>query len=222
MITFAILMGCWLAAGYLALVDNRPRWVEPYVAWWSGPTQVHMIAATWGGVSFESRQLPWNPSVWPPVRSAYEPEPDLAVEPLDGTTMVINMSRSLFPDASLLGLAKGGWEAQVGTGGRSGATSGNYVSVPFWFLFLVFGAMPARALVRHVRTRRFARRGMCKVCGYHLRASSQRCPECGAVRPVSVLARLFMAGHALPRRWPKRSRKNVVINPSATLPFPVP
>ena len=55
--------------------------------------------------------------------------------------------------------------------------------VPFWLPVLVTAALPAfRAAVFAGRRRRRRRRqkcGLCLVCGYDLRASVDRCPECG-------------------------------------------
>src|SRR2546423_13930726 len=48
--------------------------------------------------------------------------------------------------------------------------------------FAVFGTVAFR--MRRVATR--VRKGLCPVCGYDLRASMDRCPECG--RPSSVPA----------------------------------
>ena len=213
-VTFTLLAICWMAAAGLAFIEDRPRWVEPYVAWRAGPTRVQMVAMTWGGLSLESRQLPWAPTVWPPARSRYEPEPDLAVEPLDGTETLVSMSR--FDDASLFGFAKGGWEAEVGTSGRSGMITGSYVAIPFWFLFVLFGAMPARAIVRRVRERRFLCADRCKQCGYDLRASPQRCPECGTLRRVSLLTRVRDSFHRPGPRCAETVRK-----PSSAIPFPI-
>jgi hypothetical protein len=57
--------------------------------------------------------------------------------------------------------------------------------VPYWFPTLVLALLPAARgtslLRRHLRTRRRRRLGHCRRCGYDLRATPQRCPECGAV-----------------------------------------
>ena len=53
------------------------------------------------------------------------------------------------------------------------------VGFPFWVLVAVFGAAPAVRLL----LRRRHPRGRCKVCGYDLRATPGRCPECGTEQP---------------------------------------
>ncbi len=53
---------------------------------------------------------------------------------------------------------------------------------PHWFVALLFAALPAVRLRSILRTRRQNRRnraGLCQHCGYDLRASPNRCPECG-------------------------------------------
>jgi hypothetical protein len=55
-------------------------------------------------------------------------------------------------------------------------------AVPHWFLVLLLAAMPAWWVLRWRRereSRRRAERGLCLHCGYDLRATPQRCPECG-------------------------------------------
>jgi hypothetical protein len=57
------------------------------------------------------------------------------------------------------------------------------VGLPLWFVVLVGVPLPVVAVLRLRLRRRTALRGrqcLCLVCGYDLRASGGRCPECGA------------------------------------------
>jgi hypothetical protein len=53
------------------------------------------------------------------------------------------------------------------------------VVVPAWFVFLLATSLPAARLLSHLRRWRRYRAGTCRHCGYDLRASPGRCPECG-------------------------------------------
>ena len=53
------------------------------------------------------------------------------------------------------------------------------VRVPAWLLALVTGALACPRLVAILRARRNRPRGLCAICGYNLRATPDRCPECG-------------------------------------------
>ncbi len=59
------------------------------------------------------------------------------------------------------------------------------VSVPYWLMLAVTAGVTAvgigRAVVQGWRARRRRREGCCRVCGYDLRATPERCPECGAL-----------------------------------------
>ena len=61
------------------------------------------------------------------------------------------------------------------------------VSVPHWGTATALAVLPAAWVIRLRRGRRaVARRqaGLCRSCGYDLRASPERCPECGAAGTV--------------------------------------
>ena len=96
--------------------------------------------------------------------------------------------------AEFLGFAHDAWDgwpigSALDTSGVVLETLGWWLlRIPYWFIAVAFGAWPLavagsvsrRQLVRR-RLRRAAERGVCPVCGYDLRASGGRCPECGSV-----------------------------------------
>jgi hypothetical protein len=53
------------------------------------------------------------------------------------------------------------------------------VQAPDWTLVLLFGILPAFKLRKILRVRSYRKRGLCPGCGYDLRATPARCPECG-------------------------------------------
>jgi hypothetical protein len=55
---------------------------------------------------------------------------------------------------------------------------------PLWLLLIAFSISPPREAIRFMRLSRIERRraaGLCTDCGYDLRGSQERCPECGAI-----------------------------------------
>jgi hypothetical protein len=59
-----------------------------------------------------------------------------------------------------------------------------YCTFPSWFLAMLFAILPALRLRRWRIDRKLNRPGFCKTCGYDLRATPDRCPECGTAVPA--------------------------------------
>jgi len=75
-----------------------------------------------------------------------------------------------------------GWGAALPTWWLHQAPSrrSGVVGVPCWLLLLVFSAPLWWRWHRRRRRGRLATAGRCRTCGYDLRATPDRCPECGA------------------------------------------
>ena len=180
LLLFVVVCVLWVAALVASVFQgvgrDVGRWGQPYVAWRDGERRGYAVLMTRGGVSLEARSLPWAVPGWP-ARSVYNPSPRYAVESVD--RMLFHMAR--IRERGWLGFEKGYWAATVGNGVLSGPVRGDYLSVPVWFLLLASGVLPASWGVGAARRRRRARGGLCRRCGYDLRATPARCPECGAV-----------------------------------------
>ena len=74
----------------------------------------------------------------------------------------------------------------AGPGGVRNWTFGfRYVTLPGWLPALALGLPPALWLLHRRRLARRASAGPCAACGYDLRATPGRCPECGAAAASS-------------------------------------
>ena len=101
--------------------------------------------------------------------------------------------RSLSPEDAALGLAmatSSGTRRSWAVGGfgyaQTAAPAGGTrtVMVPYWALALLTAWAPMRRAVRAYRNRQPRAAGtFCPSCGYDLRATPGRCPECGAAGP---------------------------------------
>lgn len=56
-------------------------------------------------------------------------------------------------------------------------------TVPYWPVALIGIGWPAWRMIARSRTRHRSVAGHCTICGYDLRATPDRCPECGAIPP---------------------------------------
>jgi hypothetical protein len=85
------------------------------------------------------------------------------------------------------------WGVIKPTGGWAGFRywKGSYfeaVMLPDWALIAATASMPVGWVIRFVRRRGRAACGLCPSCGYDLRATPERCPECGRESNVRASA----------------------------------
>jgi hypothetical protein len=104
------------------------------------------------------------------------PQPHSSVAPSEWQTFRRDQVNDIEPFRwSFLGVA-------VKTGSDADG-QGIAVKVSCWFLLGVSAVLPARWFWVWRRARMIERQGRCRKCGYDLRASPERCPECGT--PIS-------------------------------------
>ena len=60
-----------------------------------------------------------------------------------------------------------------------GVEQRHWVTLPYWFLACALGACPALRAWRIMHNARRVPGSRCRTCGYDLRATPDRCPECG-------------------------------------------
>ncbi len=77
--------------------------------------------------------------------------------------------------------------AAGGSGGFNGAPA-RWVVLPIWMLSVVSAVIPIGWLWHRRRIARRTRAGVCRACGYDLRATPEQCPECGALAAAEDLA----------------------------------
>jgi hypothetical protein len=80
-----------------------------------------------------------------------------------------------------------GAEEQV-RGNRGRSDTYKQLALPVWLPLALTVVAPSAWLALHLRRRRRRARNLCVHCGYDLRASPERCPECGTVPATTVVS----------------------------------
>lgn len=63
----------------------------------------------------------------------------------------------------------------------------NDLQLPYLLSTLLTAAMPVNWCWRRWNTKQRRDAGLCRICGYDLRASPKQCPECGTLIPADLL-----------------------------------
>lgn len=96
-------------------------------------------------------------------------------------------------ELSAYGTANAKWyRSEYITGLVGGHASRQFmlVTIPYWPFLLLLTMLPTLWLRRFRRERRQGRwehQGFCRECGYDLRASEGKCPECGLAIPADLV-----------------------------------
>jgi hypothetical protein len=77
---------------------------------------------------------------------------------------------------------------QPAAGGIVRSTRYYGIRMPYWLVMAPFLLPFAAWWLRHLRHGHRLRHGLCLSCGYDLRESPEKCPECGAGKPSQVPA----------------------------------
>jgi hypothetical protein len=92
-------------------------------------------------------------------------------------------------EGRLLGFSFRRWDrSEVNSLGGTSVFARMRAVVPCWAMALAFAPLPMIRFVQRGRHGRRAQSGECAQCGYDLRATPRRCPECGKEVIASVAA----------------------------------
>ncbi|MDB5320159.1 MAG: hypothetical protein JWN40_1790 [Phycisphaerales bacterium] len=106
---------------------------------------------------------------------------DGLAEPVRGWDRAYRSNSSGDTDETVAGLPVRRWQPVRTFDVNNSLHRTAYVVVPHWTLAAALAAGPLMSLRRRFVRRRRQSTGLCPVCGYDLRATPGRCPECGMI-----------------------------------------
>ena len=186
---FAHIGALWLlrvtvAASFLVCVLAIAQWARSY--WWVDKIahgysyQYHGIHSANGVVSYYGTRHHYTTSALAATtpywwRNSHPARPE--ADPLAGIKgcgfEMFGIGYASFTAPEDMVIGPGGLMARVGV------IDVLEFSFPYWLIAVVSGLAPAVQIVRFAWRRRRSKLGLCPACGYDLRATPDRCPECG-------------------------------------------
>lgn len=170
----------------LCVLRARSYRMRDEAAWWR-PGGVGRVQSVQGCAVLELRRYRWWGAVVPWTGLRYEHEKLSPLGPVNPMAWmyVLNVDRGdTFVTWEHLGFGWYWWQSRDGNNLIGAAV------VPYWFPASLAALLPLWWVVGWWRSRGRPRLNLCRKCGYDLRATPERCPECGTVaRKVPAPAR---------------------------------
>jgi hypothetical protein len=177
----------WRAAGF-AVVSGHTSPLTPFVLTGATPTGTvtlnntnttitNLTPAVTGSLNVNGNLRPLTATTPPPAGVIVNPQGGLTITGSGSTVSGITASNgtiSMNPGASIT--------ANTITFYNASPQTHLAVIIPYWCPTAIAGILPlvfAFKSRKWLRERRRKREGLCRCCGYDLRASTERCPECG-------------------------------------------
>ena len=143
----------------------------------------YSIESSGGAVSFNHYSYAWKPMFAPENAAPIVPTPVPYSDhwTLEFTSRAYREYGGWAKQWSAIGFDYGNRGFQFGHGGREFVPKGFTLEVPYWLPLLLTAVVVARIRLIQRKALRLESAGICGKCGYDLRATPERCPECGAI-----------------------------------------
>ena len=166
------MLAVWVLSYWFTLAVGRERWSGEDHRW---TREFNGLLLYRGGVGFGASRGEWTEG----GRLGNDLlNPTFRFEAAPFRTPV----RSAAPDALL---TRAGFQLLEGRKTLPGVWEDTWAVAPVWFLILLVAGPAALWFFRRERRLRRASVGQCERCGYDLRATPERCPECGSAASVT-------------------------------------
>ncbi len=167
-IILVLVLGFWIRAYWAVDCLNylyvEPRPSEMFHTQFNAVSYMGLIYVGFGETHHPVGVTANRPNGWVYSRGALQPAPNDWIEGLTRFEFRIDVQPASMPSPGKY----------------------THVMIPAWFVALIAVPLPIVWVRSRLRNWRRQRAGLCLTCGYDLRASQDRCPECGTAIPPRV------------------------------------